>query len=398
MNRRDFIKASTSTAVGSTLIASASAAPSNKDSKLAKKTQFRENKAPERRNDHPDMKYRQLGATGMMVSELVLGGIPLRRDNHELIDLALDRGINYIDSASGYGRDSESEKAIGQYFKNNEGSRGRIFLTTKISGFSGFRYRKYRDFFTGLPEDKKQRVNKRADEITRERGISQPGVFFKYFPGHENELVRDYRILAIKELYGADKVEGVGGFRKMMFDSLEGSLMRTGVDEFDVLFCPHGAASLEAIQEPEMLEVLREMKKQGKIRFAAVSTHTCYDHITRAAIDEKTYDLVMATYNIINHNGMDAILSEAHSKGLGFVAMKAAAAVRTHFDDLKPLPAWREEKLQAMVPGEQSAVIKAYQFVLSNPHVSAVITNSWNTDMLTENLQCIGNTVEKGRV
>ena len=74
--------------------------------------------------------------------------------------------------------------------------------------------------------------------------------------------------------------------------------------------------------------------------------------------------------------------------------MKAAASVRTHFDQFKPLPAWREEKLQRLVPGEDSAPVKAYLFVLQNPNVSAVISNMWNEDMIRENVAAVGRKVD----
>lgn len=75
------------------------------------------------------MRYMRLGKTGLMVSRVGLGGIPLTRpefdDAAALVRYALDRGINFIDTAFGY---SDSEDRIG---KGIEGRRGEVILATK---------------------------------------------------------------------------------------------------------------------------------------------------------------------------------------------------------------------------------------------------------------------------
>ncbi|HEX3030646.1 MAG TPA: aldo/keto reductase [Bacillota bacterium] len=61
------------------------------------------------------MKLRYFGNTGLQVSRLGLGGIPVQRQTqaeaNELIKAALEAGINFIDSARGYGA---SEQLLGQ--------------------------------------------------------------------------------------------------------------------------------------------------------------------------------------------------------------------------------------------------------------------------------------------
>lgn len=61
------------------------------------------------------MELRQFGNTGLKVSRLGLGGIPVQRQTQEeansLVAAALDSGINFIDSARGY---RQSEQLLGQ--------------------------------------------------------------------------------------------------------------------------------------------------------------------------------------------------------------------------------------------------------------------------------------------
>ncbi|MGA2548299.1 MAG: aldo/keto reductase [Rectinemataceae bacterium] len=83
------------------------------------------------------MKYRRLGNTGLIVSELSLGTMQFggkmnvgnldQKATIAMIRFALEKGINFIDTADVYGR-GESESLVG---KALEGIRGEIVLATK---------------------------------------------------------------------------------------------------------------------------------------------------------------------------------------------------------------------------------------------------------------------------
>lgn len=83
------------------------------------------------------MEYRYLGRTGIRVSPLCLGcmtfgGKTTPEDAADMIDRALDAGINFIDTANVYVA-GESEKATGKAMKRS-GKRDRIVLATKCHG------------------------------------------------------------------------------------------------------------------------------------------------------------------------------------------------------------------------------------------------------------------------
>ncbi len=83
------------------------------------------------------MQYRSLGRTGVPVSVLCLGcmnfGFPTpERDSIEMIDCALDQGVNFLDTANVYNR-GKSEEIVGAALKKN-GKRSRIVLATKVHG------------------------------------------------------------------------------------------------------------------------------------------------------------------------------------------------------------------------------------------------------------------------
>lgn len=75
------------------------------------------------------MEYVTLGKTGLKVSRVGLGGIPIQKSDaeevKELIHCLSDRGVNYIDTARGY---TVSESLLGQAL---EGIRDKFVLATK---------------------------------------------------------------------------------------------------------------------------------------------------------------------------------------------------------------------------------------------------------------------------
>ncbi len=83
------------------------------------------------------MEYRQFGRTGVKVSELCLGcmmfgGRTEEEDSFEIIDRAIEAGINFLDTANVYSR-GRSEEVVGRALKRN-GRRGQIVLATKVHG------------------------------------------------------------------------------------------------------------------------------------------------------------------------------------------------------------------------------------------------------------------------
>lgn len=87
------------------------------------------------------MEYTHLGRTGLLVSRLCLGTMAFGNSADEktsmrIMDEALDVGINFFDSADNYGKATNNEgiteKILGKWFKQGEGRRERVVLTTKV--------------------------------------------------------------------------------------------------------------------------------------------------------------------------------------------------------------------------------------------------------------------------
>jgi aryl-alcohol dehydrogenase-like predicted oxidoreductase len=83
------------------------------------------------------MEYRQLGRTGVMVSPLCLGCMTFGRatpaeEAYDIVDRAIEAGVNFFDTANVYGRGA-SEEVTGAALKRN-GKRHQIVLATKVHG------------------------------------------------------------------------------------------------------------------------------------------------------------------------------------------------------------------------------------------------------------------------
>lgn len=83
------------------------------------------------------MTYRTLGRTGVEVSAFCLGCAPFgnavaAETAYTIIDRALDRGLNFLDTANCYGR---SEEVVGEALARN-GQRDQIILATKVGSYN----------------------------------------------------------------------------------------------------------------------------------------------------------------------------------------------------------------------------------------------------------------------
>jgi aryl-alcohol dehydrogenase-like predicted oxidoreductase len=91
------------------------------------------------------MEYAQLGRTGLKVSRLCLGTMNFgpetsEADSFALMDAALERGINFFDSANVYGwqlGEGITEQIVGRWFAQGGTRRDQVVLATKVYGEMG---------------------------------------------------------------------------------------------------------------------------------------------------------------------------------------------------------------------------------------------------------------------
>ncbi|HWQ83130.1 MAG TPA: aldo/keto reductase [Anaerolineales bacterium] len=94
------------------------------------------------------MEYRYLGHSGLQVSELCLGTMQFgwsadEATSHQILSLAYEAGINFIDSADVYSRWVEgnpggvAEEIIGRWIKQSQIPRPKLVIATKVRGKMG---------------------------------------------------------------------------------------------------------------------------------------------------------------------------------------------------------------------------------------------------------------------
>jgi len=117
-NRRGFLKKAVAIGLGAAVGGTALRRPRQASAQIALP------KAP--------MPRRPFGRSGIKVSTLSLGGMFDILNNRLMLAKALEWGIDYWDTAEGYGG-GRSEDGIGRWFARNPDNRKQVFLVTKLS-------------------------------------------------------------------------------------------------------------------------------------------------------------------------------------------------------------------------------------------------------------------------
>ncbi len=343
------------------------------------------------RNKQEGMVYRQLGRTGLMISELVYGTERNSPENTRPVEIAFEKGINYFDTAPAYNR-GLAEETLAKVF-NTSSKRDKVFIATKVTPFYTTRNRLYKEIFDKLNDSAKEEIQNKANRSRLECGIERSEYFMVYWPGQRNQLDGAFLSNAMMDKYG-ERVESSPELKKVIITSVEESLKRVGTEYFDVLHCPHAAATPEEISCPVIIETFRELKKQGKVKHLGFSTHHGMEALMNTAFELDYFDVILLAYNVINHAFLDPLLRKAKDKGIGLIAMKAAMAVATPYDPVQvPVPQWRVDKLNHIIPDEMKLQVKAFLWALQNQDLSAVVAGMYTEEMVLENLTSVGKKI-----
>jgi predicted aldo/keto reductase-like oxidoreductase len=253
------------------------------------------------------VEYRRLGRTEARVSDISLGtgASTGGRQRPAVIREAIERGVNYFDTAPDYS-EAGSENRIGEALKD---ARDQMFLATKFC---------------------------------TPRGHLPPG-----------SPVEDY------------------------IEAVNGSLRRLRTDRVDLVHI-HSCDSVERLLDPNVHEAFDRLKKQGKVRFLGVSTHTPnLEGVANAAIQSGRFDVLMLAYHFGAWPNLGAVIDRAARHDIGVVAMKVLRGGKH-----KGLLWSREER--------DSFTQASFKWVLSNPAVSCLVISLWESAQLDEFLFASG--------
>ena len=172
---------------------------------------------------------------------------------------------------------------------------------------------------------------------------------------------------------------------KVLQQDLETSLRELNTDYIDIWYL-HAKSSPEEIPD-EMIEVQQQAKKQGKVRFIGVSTHSGQPQLLPWMAKKGVFDVVLTGYNFSMGADMNEAIETAAQSGLGVVAMKVMAG---GLHRLKPSdPAYK--KLS-----QEGAMFAALKWVISKPNIATTIPSITDMDQLDENLKAMSNPLSAG--
>jgi aryl-alcohol dehydrogenase-like predicted oxidoreductase len=199
----------------------------------------------------------------------------------------------------------------------------------------------------------------------------------RYYQGGNNE-----RMVGAALKGRRDKVvissKSVARDKAGLLEDLEASLKALGTGHIDIWHL-HNYEDPEEIRD-DLLEAQATAKKQGKIRFAGISTHINQAAVMRAALAKKHFDVILTSYNFAMDQGLEPVLAEAKRAGVGVVAMKVMAGGYRTMDFYANTPEWRARMRQ---PG---ALVAALKWVLKNRDVDAAIPSMVDHDQVDENM------------
>ncbi len=147
--------------------------------------------------------------------------------------------------------------------------------------------------------------------------------------------------------------------------SVEGSLSRMKTDYIDFCFV-HAIGELsrdveeekKRLLDEEMLSAVEDLKKAGKIRFLAVSSHgPNLEDLMFTALKSGHFNALLMAFNFMRHPKQPEVLKEAHKQGVGVIAMKTLAGAK-------------QMELDAGGEAFEPAAIK---WALKHPEVSGII-------------------------
>lgn len=237
------------------------------------------------------MEYRELGRSGIKVSALCLGTMTWGEQNtedegHQQMDFAVDRGINFFDTAELYpippkpGTQGRTEEVIGTWFKSR-GNRDKVILASKVVGRSKMNW--FRDDKSPCRHTRAQIMEAIDKSLKR--------------------LQTDY--IDLYQLHWPDRPLPI-------FGGLE-----------------HVEMPGETVPIDEILQVLGELVQQGKVRTVGLSNETPWGVMQFLRASEQhglpRVVSIQNAFNLVNRTFQIGLSEVTHREDVGLLAYSPLA-------------------------------------------------------------------------
>jgi len=251
--------------------------------------------------------------------------------------------------------------------------------------------------------------SRKALNCAFEKGITFYDTSSVYGEGHSEILIgetfkeiRDRVIIATKA--GLYKYGQPADFSPdHLKSSLETSLTRLQTDYID-LFQLHSPPLTTILENHGILNLVEELKKQGKIRSFGVSVQSPEDGLKTC--EHLQPDAIQTNFNLLDHRVLDCGFLEQAEKYktaiiartplcFGFLSGKFNS--NAHFDDLDHRSRWPKKQIERWVEGsrkmlacksglsDQTDIQYALRFCLSFPEITSVIPGMLLEEEVLEN-------------
>lgn len=211
-------------------------------------------------------------------------------------------------------------------------------------------------------------------EAAFDMGINYVDTARRYMGGRNEEIVGRALQGRRDKVYLATKTISSSSSKKDIFSDVETSLMKLKTDYIDVIQL-HSLNSKDRAFIPETREALLELRKQGKVRFFGVTTHTNQADILNALADDPTkfFDVALVAYNFKSSADIKQAIARAAKSGIGIVAMKTQAG------------GYKTDALGSISPHQA-----ALKWALQDPNVACAIPGMQNMAMFQEDIAVMG--------
>jgi aryl-alcohol dehydrogenase-like predicted oxidoreductase len=296
------------------------------------------------------VKNRTLGRTGLKVSEIGFGawaiggswGTQKEEDSLAALNRALDLGVNFIDTAAGYG-DGRSERIIGKVL-TERGNQDRVIVTTKTPPAPG---------------------------------PWPPSPYCRWEDRYSEKYLRE---------------------------NVEERLRNLATERIDVLLLHTWTRAWN--RDPKPLEILRKLQNEGKIHFFGISTPEHDQNALTELIKGGWLDVVEVIYNIFEQEPAAELLPAAVEREVGVIArmpfdesaLTGKLTEKTRFEEgdfrnryfmgdrLKRTVAEVKKVQDDLVESSYTLPQAALKFVLAHPAVSTSIPGMRNIQQVEANL------------
>jgi hypothetical protein len=211
---------------------------------------------------------------------------------------------------------------------------------------------------------------------------------------------RDSFMIGSKVSLPRDRSTGLyveGATTEEFLKKLDISLKRLGVDHVEILY-HHGVSNKESVVYEPVLKAMEKAKKQGKIRFAGISTHMNEPEVLHATVDSGFYDVVLVAYNFQQKHMPEvrSAIARAAQAGIGVVGMKAIRGGNRQTPTVQSASAalkWvlQDPNVHTVVPGftafEEMEMDLA---VLENPALTEEERKTLQKEAVAKNNSCQG--------